>query len=164
MSGGGNNLGKRWKAAALKYKRGYTNDQNSLTEHVYHQILDLYKTLYSRLPEALTNTVFEKNYKEDNTENAFTMHSFLTPNFYWSLECSFDYIYRINYDFCNCPFEQEVMQMIERNEPYLPIAFVKSPQKPNCIEFYKRVLAVQEPEHIYLLTENSGNLRKLQQT
>ncbi len=164
MTDQGNQLMKRWKLADLKYKRGYTSDLNYGTEHVYHQILNFAKTAYSQLPEALTNPVFEKDYKEDNTENAFTMHSFITHNFYWELECSFAYFYRINYDFYNCPFEQEIMNAIERNEPYLPNCFVRTPQKPNCQELHRRVLQVQDQEHIYFLTENSCNLRKLAET
>lgn len=160
----GNSMAKRWKLAQLKYKRGYTSDLNYMTEHVYHQILTLAKTLYSQLPEAQTNPVFIRDVKEDNTENAFAMNYFITYNFYWELECSFAYFYRINYDFYNCPFEQEIMNAIERNEPYLPNCFVRTPQKPNCLELYRRVLQVQDKEHIYLLTENSSNLRKLHET
>ncbi len=160
----GNRLMKRWKLAQLKYKSGYTSDLNYGTEHVYHQILTLAKTLYSQLPEGLTNPVFNKDYKEDNGENALMMHCFITDNFYWELECSFAYFYRINYDFYNCPFEREIMNAIERNEPYLPNCFVRTPQKPNCLELHRRVIQVQDHEHIYLLTENSLNLRKLAET
>lgn len=161
---GGNRLHKRWKLAQLKYKRGYTSDLNYGTEHVYHQILTLAKTAYSQLPEALTNPVFFKDYKEDNTENALMMHCFITHNFYWELECTFAYFYRINYDFYNCPFEQEIIDAINRNEPYLPNCFVRTPQKPNCQELHRRVLQFQDQVHIFLLTENSSNLRKLAET
>lgn len=157
-------MAKRWKLAQLKYKRGYTSDLNYGTEDIYHQILTLAKTLYSQLPEALTNPVFLKDYKEDNTENALMMHCFITHNFYWELECSFAYFYRINYDFHNCPFEQEIMDAINRNEPYLPNCFVRTPKKPNCQELHRRVLQVQDKEHIYLLIENSSNVRKLAET
>ncbi len=160
----GHGLSKRWKLAESKYKRGYTSDLNYGTEHLYHQILTFAKTLYSQLPEALTNPIFEKDDKEDGTENAFRMHCFITHNFYWELECSFAYFYRINYDFYNCPFEEEIMNAINRNEPYLPNCFVRTPQKPNCLKLHRRVLHVQDQEHIYLLTENSCNLRKLAET
>jgi len=155
---------KRWVIALSNPYKDSSHYQNSIIEFTYHEILKLAKTLYSQLQSTSERTLYEKNFKNDNSESCLAMHTFLTSSCYLHLECSFDFKYRIQYDFFNCPFEKELMQQIQLREDYSP-GYCKHKQlKPNCEEFFNRVIKVQDKEHIYLLIENSSNVRKLHET
>lgn len=155
---------KRWVIALCNPYKDSSHYQNSIIELTYHEILKLAKTLYSQLQSTSERTVYEKNHKIDNSESCLAMHTFLTSSCYLHLECSFDFKYRIQYDFFNCPFEKELMQQIQLREDYSPGSCKHWQLKPNCEEFFNRVIQVQEKEHIYLLIENSSNVRKLHET
>lgn len=142
---------KRWITASnTKAAKGYWV-QNGVVELFYDQILDLAKSLYSTLPDKYSRTVFEKDYRNDNTENSFAMHTFITPSFYWYLECHFAYYYHVEYDFHNCPFEEELRTNFERKFHYANGKCNQRKLKPNCEEFYKQVLKVQDAQYITIL-------------
>ena len=147
---GKNRLFKRWKTAQRRTPGQVNADQNFMVELHYHKILVKVKNLFATSPFLSSQLVFEKDYKEDNTENSFTMHSFISSSFFWYLECDFAYCYMVEYDFHNCPFEQEIRELIESSF-WGSTRVNQKPQKPNCEEFYKRVLKVQDKEYFNLL-------------
>ena len=155
---------KRWVLALSNPYKDSSHYQNSIIELTYHEILKVTKGLYSQLQSDSKRTVFEKNCKNDNRDGILSMHTFLTSSCYLHLECSFDFKYRIQYDFFNCPFENELMMLIQLREDYSPGSCKHWQTKPNCEEFFNRVIQVQDKEHIYLLIENSSNVCKLPQT
>ena len=144
-------LGKRWIISLANPYKDSANCQNAIIELTYHEIVKLAKTLYSRLQSTSERTAFEKNYKNDNSESSLAMHSFLTSSCYLHLECSFDYRYRIQYDFYNCPFEKELMDQIQLREQNTPGSCKHWQTKPNCKEFFNRVIRVQNAQFIQVL-------------
>lgn len=144
-------LEKRWITALSNPYKDSSHYQNSIIELTYHEILKLAKTLYSQLQSTSERTVFEKNCKNDNSESCLAMHTFLTSSCYLHLECSFDFKYRILYDFFNCPFEKEIMKQIQLRKDYSPGSCKHRQTKPNCEEFFNRVIKVQDAQFIQVL-------------
>lgn len=144
-------LTKRWTEARQNPYKASPKHGNSLVELTYHEIVKLAKSLCSQLESTSERTAFEKDYRNDNSESSLAMHSFLTRSCYLHLECSFDYLYRIQYDFYNCPFEKELMEQIELREHYTPGSFKHWQTKPNCKEFFDRVIKIQEAKFIHVL-------------
>ena len=142
-------MSKRWKAAQ-NVSNGRNKNINFMVELYYKQLLEFAKDLLSTLPDAYSRSVFEKDSREDNSENCFTMHSFISPSFCWLLECDLSYAYRVEYDFYNCPFEYQIRAMIERLEPYNKY-FGHWPLKPNCEEYLERVFEVQGEQYTFVL-------------
>ena len=144
-------LEKRWVLAHSNPYKDSSYHQNSIIEVTYHDILKSAKSLYSQLHGTLQRTVFEKDYKNDSSESSLAMHTFLTSSCYLHLECSFDYLYRIRFDFYNCPFENELMEKIELRDHYTPGSSKHWETKPNCKEFFQRVVRVQDAQFIQVL-------------
>lgn len=128
-----------------------SHHRNSIIELTYHEILKSAKSLYSQLESTSERTVFEKDYRCDNSESSLAMHTFLTSSCYFHLECSYDYLYRIRYDFYNCPFENELMEQIELRDQYTPGSCKHWQTKPNCNEFFQRVVEVQDAKFFQVL-------------
>lgn len=142
---------KRWVTALTNPYKDSLYHLNSIIELTYHDILKSAKTLYSQLESTSERTVFEKDCKNNSSESSLAMHTFLTSSCYLHLECSFDYLYRIQYDFYNCPFENEIMRLIELREHYTPGSCKHLQTKPNCKEFFNRVITVQDAQFIQVL-------------
>lgn len=97
--------GKRWKEART-VSNARNKDINFMVELYYKEILDLAKKLICTLPDTYSRTVYEKDEREDNSESFLAMHTFISPSFYWHLECDLAYFYRAEFDFHNCPLKQ----------------------------------------------------------
>jgi len=73
----------------------------------------------------------------------------LSRTVYLYIECSFDYLYRIEFAFHNCPCEAEVRELFAA---YVFNGRTKEAKlKPSFSEFYHNVLAIQDSKHIYTL-------------
>ena len=138
-----NRFTKRWVIAA---SRGNWKQQrliNEALEIAYHSIIDTVKRLYLTDGEIY----YDRDYKHDKMENCLAMHSFITSTFYIYLECDFCYDYKMEYDFHNCPFEAEVLEMLKQfpmNHAAKRIHLV-----PDYTAFYEKVLQIQDSKFIY---------------
>jgi hypothetical protein len=65
------------------------------------------------------------------------------------LECDFTFVMRIEYDFHNCPFEAEIMNLI-RYATGLNRAF-HTPKQPILLEYLKATIAYQDSQFIHTL-------------
>jgi hypothetical protein len=132
---------KRWVYALYRLSKKHKED-NATVELTYHNTLKLIKLFsgHSSLP------VFERNYKNDNRENALMMHVYLSHNVYIALECEFDCNYRIHFAFNHCPYECEIRKFLTYYIYTNPIN--KLPYKDGFEEFYERVLTIQDKRHI----------------
>lgn len=148
-------MAKRFKTARALSPGCVERDKNYAVESMYNQILSLAKSLHFASQDTRSDLIFERCYREDNTENCFALHSYLTPQFYWYLECDFAYFYKVNYSFNKCPYEDEIMFAISRWLDFIPNRVECVKLKPNHLEFYQNVIKVQEQQYIHLLTENS---------
>jgi hypothetical protein len=140
-----NQFSKRWHIAQSLQNRPQQRLQNDAVEFDYHRILDVVKRLYLKHGEVY----FDRDYKHDKTENCLAMHSFMTPTFYWYLECDFCYDFRVEYDFCNCPFESSILAMLK---PYpMDRASKRIQLKPDFNTYYNGVVKVQDAKYIHSL-------------
>jgi hypothetical protein len=149
LSHNSSRIGKRWKQA-IAIHNGRDKNINYMVETYYKELLNYAKSLISTMPDAYSRTVFERDYREDESENSFTMHSFLTPNVHLLLECDFAYHYRVEYDFFNCPFEELIIDKMTGMRTLFRYAEQKHLQ-PNCEEYLKRVFKVQDEKYILVL-------------
>jgi hypothetical protein len=138
---------KRWQEAKRKYRNTVNQLQNETVESAYHQLLYKVKQL---LKQQATQTVFEKDFRYDNAQDAFCLHAFVSTSIYLYVECSADYRYRIEYAFNLCVHEAAIRELLKA---YIFTERTKEIQlKPSYTEFYKRVLSVQDSKHIYTYT------------
>ena len=119
--------------------------ENKQLEDIYMQILGQVKKILAQH----TQQVFERNQRRDSTENAFTMHSFLSQSFFFDLSCDISCNYQVEYAFGGCPFEQEIRALLN-TYPLNPQAKEVKLQ-PDFNSFYHAVLAFQDSKHTYLL-------------
>ncbi|RZK26663.1 MAG: hypothetical protein EOO43_02130 [Flavobacterium sp.] len=139
---------KKW-LTAITVSRGneQLKIQNRLVDTDYHRVITAVKNLY--MQAGMEVTVFERDYRFDTTECLVTMHSFITPHFYWHLECEYTYNYKVDYDYKDFPFENEFKGLL-RAYPLDRTAHHK-PKQPSFVAFYKRVLQVQDAKYQYTL-------------
>lgn len=141
-------LAKRWKVLSLMPNQGNLKDRNGTVEWYYETILQIAKKCSAELPDEYSKTVFERDYRHDHSAGCMIMHSFITPNFYWELECDFAYFYQLEYNFYNCPFEEEVRRIFKGMRSVTP---KHRPLKPDADAYFRRVIAVQDKQYIHLL-------------
>lgn len=136
---------KRWKLAK---KRTWDKKQqlNNITlETNYYAALKKIKQVLSNQQQ----TVFERDYKEDNLENALAMHAFLSPSFYFYLECDFAYYYQVEYAFNNCKQEAQIMAILKTYQ--LDQMGKQVRLQPDFSTFYRNVIAIQDKQYLYVL-------------
>lgn len=137
---------KRWVLAQRKHCRGLHQTDNASVEASYHRVIDFIKTRHLKLGEVY----FERDYKHDRTEGLAGMHCFLTPNFYWRLDCAFTYNYEVTYAFHNCAYEADVRQLLQAYP--LDRTATEKALAPNFDSFYQTVMAIQEQQFIHFFT------------
>lgn len=142
---------KQWIRGKSRMRQSIIHEKNADVESTYKKVLELAKQLYSSLPDPSERTVFEKDDRRDCSENPYSMHTFINSSFYWYLECNMVFNYRIEYDLHNCPFQEQFMELIESQNKYNPGSCIHWHQKPNCKEFFQRVIKVQDAQFIYVL-------------
>ncbi|HAL81511.1 MAG TPA: hypothetical protein DCO83_04140 [Mucilaginibacter sp.] len=120
----------------------YQRMRNNATEGDYHRIIAAIKTLYLKPGEIY----FERNYKDEESENFMTMHCFMTATCYLNLECDMLYDFQVEYAFNNCPFEAAIKEMLK---PHPLDTRAKEIQlQPDFNTSFQRVLKIQEPQYI----------------
>lgn len=121
--------------------------RNETADSEYRRILDNVKKLYSQLPDAAMKTVYERNWRNDQT-CLETMHNFIAPTFLFNLSCDFDNKCWITYAFHNCPFEQEIKRMLTESCWSCMKEFTTLSGFPT---YYQNVMRVQKAEYIQTL-------------
>jgi len=141
---------KRWITAQSRtietYK--YQRMQNKATEADYHKIIAAVKTLYLKPGEIY----FERNYKNEETDNFLTMHCLMSATCYLYIECDFLYYFQVEYAFNNCPFELAIREMLKPH-PFDTRATEKELQ-PDFKTSFERTLKIQEAHFIHTLKGN----------
>jgi hypothetical protein len=132
---------KRWVIAQNRGTRPLQAKQNSNTENAYHRIIAAIKQHYLKPGD----TYFERDYKQDKTENLFEMHCFMCNSVLLRLDCMLYYDYEVEFAFYDCPFEAAIRAMLK------PLCDrVKEIElKPNFTLYYEHVLRYHKPEFIH---------------
>lgn len=100
---------KRWIVAKRYF--GHTRRQldNETLEGCFMHLL--YKV--RQLIKGQASTVFERDYRSDNSDSSLAMHAFMTDSIHLYLFCSLNFEYRIEFAFCNCPHEQAIRKLLD---------------------------------------------------
>lgn len=109
----------------------------------YQLVLQKVKERYQMVGEIY----FERDYTHDNS-NPFIIYSFITPTFYWYIECTLNHEINIRYDFNGCIYEPEIRELFRqysliRHITHTPMDLQKHLQT---------VIAYQEPIYVHTNT------------
>jgi len=138
-------MAKRWIMGKRRARNSRQQLDNESIESHYHFILAKAKEWLS----GNNQLVFERDYRFDNSEDAFALHAFISSSFYLYIECGFDFNYRVQYAFNDCKFEDELRRLL-RPCP-LNTAASQVRLKPDFNTFYRKVLAIQDERYVYYL-------------
>jgi hypothetical protein len=135
---------KRWVLA--KRRNGEQQQlHNEAIESEYHRILGKAKQLLKNQG----GVYFNRDYKNDNTENAFILHAFLCDSFYFTLECSMTFVYQVEYAFCSCQYEEDLRKQLST---YTLSQHSKEVDlQPTFKTFYQTVITVQDKRYLHSL-------------
>jgi len=134
--------GKRWRIAQTRGTNPAQVRQNECVEVSYNEVIKLVKAHHLQSGDVY----FEKDSKHDFSQ-FLAMHSFITPSFYWRLDCAAYYDFEIEFAFNNCSFEAEIRKLfrafpLDRQAKEIQL-------KPNFTIFYKGVLTAQPATLIF---------------
>ncbi|QXV66096.1 hypothetical protein INP83_03095 [Mucilaginibacter sp. 21P] len=127
---------KRWVLALLRANNEGQAMQNRCVEAAYHKIIAIVKSSYLKPGEVY----FERDWKEDSSYGIFNMHSFITPTFSWSLDCTLLYDYEISYSFGDCPSKESILETLTAYPLDRQCKMIK---REDYSSFYKSVLRKQ---------------------
>jgi hypothetical protein len=135
---------KQWKIAQTRF--GYISQKrdNRIIEHTFIRVLAKAKVLLAR-PGLV---VFERDIREDNSHDSFTMHVYICKSFYFQLECQLNCDFKVEYCFNNCRVEREIRQLLTPTLSFVPREVLL---KPDFNTFYEAVLRVQDKKYITIL-------------
>lgn len=86
---------------------------NPVIHDMYHMVVESIKELYSKLSNQEDRVVIELNLKTCPFE-VEGLYCIATKSFFFYLECDVMTNYKIEHQFCNCPFEKEIQTMIDK--------------------------------------------------
>lgn len=124
------------RVVVAKRKFGHTAQQqdNERAEQAYYKVLKAVKQLlHTDEP-----VVFEKLYSQYNSQNAYSIHAFMSDSFYFYLECDNCYIYQVEYAFHNCKHERTIRGLLSDAE--LPGRLKEVTLNPGFTSFYHELL------------------------
>jgi hypothetical protein len=135
---------KRWVLA--KRRNGVQQLlHNETIENQYHSILAKAKQLL----KSQGGVYFIRDYKNDNTENAFLLHAFISDSFYFTLECSMSFVYQVECSFSNCLHEKALRKHLST---YTLSQHSKEVDlQPTFKTFYQTVITVQDKRYLHSL-------------
>jgi len=136
-------LRKTWGRAVSTPNWTTLKMQNASLEAQYHRIIMLVKQLYLAKGEQY----FERDYKDDPNEGYLSMHSFLTNTFYIHLECGGDLVYRVEFEFHNCRFANQITKLLQDHP--MDIRSNQVSLKPDLPTHFANTIAYQNREFIH---------------
>jgi hypothetical protein len=136
---------KRWLVAKQKF--GNTrrqHDNEALELHFMNKLNSIKQLIKGKAP-----IVFERDYRKDNSDSALAMHGFMTDSIHLYLFCTFNFEYRIEYAFYNCPHEQAIRKLL--NTFIFQGRTTEIALQPSFTEFFRNVQGYQHKRYIYSL-------------
>ena len=113
---------------------------NDIIEGTYHIMVNYVKALYANLPNEEDRLIVEMD-RSKEPSNPTSMYTFMTKHFYFMLECSVMLQFRVEYQFHECPFEEQIMK--EMSTFTFRSHSTEVMKMPNYPEFFAEVLRVQ---------------------
>lgn len=133
---------------AKRYNSKKERELNQAIESFYHTLIKKVKELYSTLPNKADRVIILL----DRTNDIGTysgVHCFLTPHFFVHLECDIYFKYKVEYQFCLCPFQPEIEKLLA--SLLLTSFSTQITSQPDYPAFFRRVLACQPERFIHVL-------------
>ncbi|CAM4306872.1 hypothetical protein SAMN06265348_110262 [Pedobacter westerhofensis] len=121
---------------------------NPMIHDMYHMAVESVKELYSKLPNQDDRVIIELNLKACPLD-VEGLYCIATPHFFFHLECDVYTNYKIEYQFCNCPFEKEIQAMIDKFA--LRSYSTEVMRQPDYPSFFNRALRNQPERFIRVL-------------
>ncbi|MBS7565776.1 hypothetical protein KHS38_15310 [Mucilaginibacter sp. Bleaf8] len=138
---------KYWVTAKTKTWNKAQQQQNHIMEVDYQIVLKKAKQLLA--PDK--PLFFERNFKQHGTiQELAAMHAFLSPCFYFRLDCDGAYNYQIEYAFYQCKHEKAIKVRLQCFAGNLQVTEVAL--QPDFATFYKNVQHYQGNKFFYTLT------------
>jgi len=135
-------LSKRWKKVS---DLSHPNKLKTTNDTIMIQYYDALKFIKAECLAPGTR-YFERDYKDDPND-PFMLHSFVSPQLSFHLECGFDYFMKIEYDFADFPRIDDLLWRVgyvkERG------MLIYKACLPNLPTFFNNVVAYQEPQYIH---------------
>jgi hypothetical protein len=136
---------KAWKLAQLRIWDQKQLARNNFIDSEYTLILvEIKKLLAKEAP-----LVFERNYREDKSASALAMHCFVSPSFYFYLECNLSFDYRVEYAFGYCKQKDDILTQM--NSLALDDCLTEVPLPVPFYIFYRMVQSVQPIQYFHTL-------------
>lgn len=92
---------------------------------------------------------FERDLSRPGSETKLGLYAFMTPIFYWYLECDPLKDYQVSYAFANCPQEPAIRKLMDKF--YVQGQLKEVTLQPDFATFYENVKRVQHSKHFYSL-------------
>jgi hypothetical protein len=133
---------------AIKYGSKQQIRINEAVECSYHSLIGKIKRLYATLPNPNERICIEIDMKQQALSPQ-AIRSFLTPHFYFFIECDVELRYRVEYLLHNCPFEKEIMEWLQTT--ILRSFHTEVVRIDDYPSYFEESLRVQPKSNIHLL-------------
>lgn len=136
---------KRWILAKRYFGNTKRQLDNERLEACFMNVVSQVK----KLLKGQDFNVFERDYRRDNSENAFVLHTFMSKNVFLYLECTLNYVYTVDFALFKCPQEEAIRKLLDN--PLLSGRKKEVELQPTFIDFYLHVLDYQPEQYIFSL-------------
>lgn len=100
---------KRWKLTRSDNQDPARITRNLVIDQAYMFLLSKIKELY----KGSNTEAFELDIRHDRSFSSSGMHTFCTPDLSLELECGFDLICCVTYDFEDCQYQEQVLAWLQ---------------------------------------------------
>ena len=101
---------KLWKVAARHHMGKNKVGVNHCLERIFMKVRDEVRRLYAERYEYF----YDRDWREDTSENSCVMHTLACSTLYLTLECDHDYNYKVYYHLEDCPFKDQILTLLQR--------------------------------------------------
>ncbi|CAM3747459.1 hypothetical protein MUGA111182_06995 [Mucilaginibacter galii] len=131
----------------IRYRKSNLNQKqrNTIIAGDYRGILVEAKTLL----KPTDGHAFELDFTRSRAKSKLALYAFITPTFYWYLECDPFTEYQVTYAFGNCPQEVAIRKLLSKFFVQEQLQEIKL--QPDFDTYYRNVQQVQDRKHFYSL-------------
>jgi hypothetical protein len=133
---------------AKKYAFENVKIANEGIELGYYQFISSLKKLYATLPNYEDKTIIERDRLKDFT-STISMHSFLAPDCYFLLECTYDDRFEVVYQLEKCLIEHEIRALMK--DCFASHHLKEKKKRVPYKQYFQMALQVQPAQHIIIL-------------
>jgi hypothetical protein len=133
---------KRWKLFRSDNQDPARRTRNIVIDMAYMHLLSKVKAFY----QGTGTEAYEQDLRHDRTFTAVGMHCFCTPELYLELECGYDLLCIVRYDFEHCRHQAQIMSLLEGIYPLKDVAR-HCPTKGGLVQSFAAIKRLHPPEY-----------------